>query len=401
MEALKDLLVLALLVYMFRKRIQIGHVFVFSAILFGVLHYISPLKLLSLFYDSLISRSTAAIFAALYLITLLEKVMRKSGCQSKLVSGIMHISGDPRISMAALPAIIGLLPSPGGARFSAPLVKEASKDIEITGEQNAAINYYYRHLWEYFLPLYPASLLAVEILHVPLETFVLVMLPFTIITALAGILLFRGFPAQERSGREKSSPSAGKQVFEGLAPIAAIMVLVLLFKLHILLALIITITFMFIYYKITPREIGPMLAASLEIKLLYMILGAIYLREVLVQSGSIDLLLSYFQSIGLSPLLIIIIFPMMLGLLTGVTLAGVTISLPIVVSLASPDNLLSFGSLAFTSIVVGLMLSPMHLCLLMSIEHFAADFGKTYVKLILPEIIILLFAIAYAYILPF
>lgn len=401
MEALKDILVLVLLVVMFKKRIQIGHIFVISAILFGVLHYISPLKLVSLLYASLTSRSTLSIFAALYLITLLEKVMRKSGSQAKLVSGLMHISGDPRISMAALPAIIGLLPSPGGARFSAPLVEEASKGILITGEQNAAINYYYRHLWEFFLPLYPASLLAVEILHVPLERFVLVMLPFTIFTVIAGLLLFRKFPLQERSTQEKNSPLAKKQVLEGLAPIVAIMVLVLVFKLHILLALILTIAFMLIYYKIAISEIGRMIAAALEIRLLYMVLGAIYLREVLVQSGSIEQLLTYFQGIGLSPLLISIIFPIMLGLLTGVTLAGVTISLPIVVSLAGPHNLLSLGSLAFASIVIGIMLSPVHLCLLMSIEHFAADFGKTYVKLIIPEALLLLFAIAYSYILPF
>lgn len=401
MEALKDILVLVLLVVMFKKRIQIGHIFVISAVLFGVLHYISPFKLASLLFSSVTSRSTLAIFAALYLITLLEKVMRRSGSQAKLVSGLMHISGDPRVSMAALPAIIGLLPSPGGARFSAPLVEEASKGIIITKEQNAAINYYYRHLWEFFLPLYPASLLAVEILQVPLEKFVLVMLPFTIFTVIAGLMLFRKFPSQERSNQEVNSPLAKKQVFEGLAPIIAIMILVLVFKLHILFALILTIAFMLIYYKIAIAEIGCMIAAALEIRLLYMVLGAIYLREVLVQSGSIEQLLTYFQGIGLSPLLISIIFPIMLGLLTGVTLAGVTISLPIVVSLAGPHNLLSLGSLAFASIVIGIMLSPVHLCLLMSIEHFAADFGKTYVKLIIPEVLLLLFAIAYSYILPF
>jgi len=400
-EALKDIFVLVLLVVMFKKRIQIGHVFVISAVLFGLLHYISPLKLASLLFLSVTSHSTLAIFAALYLITLLEKVMRKSGSQSKLVSGLMHISGDPRVSMAALPAIIGLLPSPGGARFSAPLVEEASKGITITKEQNAAINYYYRHLWEFFLPLYPASLLAVEILQIPLENFVLVMLPFTLFTVIAGLLLFRKFPLQERSNQENNSPLAKRQVFEGLAPIIAIMILVLVFKLHILLALLITIAFMLIYYKIAIAETGHMIAAALEIKLLYMVLGAIYLREVLVQSGSIEQLLTYFQGIGLSPLLISIIFPIMLGLLTGVTLAGVTISLPIVVSLAGPHNLISLGSLAFASIVIGIMLSPVHLCLLMSIEHFAADFGKTYVKLILPEALLLLFAIAYSYILPF
>ncbi|PKM88490.1 MAG: hypothetical protein CVU87_07295 [Firmicutes bacterium HGW-Firmicutes-12] len=401
MEAVKDLFVLALLVYMFKKRIQIGHVFMVCAVLFGTFHTLSPLKLVSLFYTSLTSHSTLSIFLALYLITLLEKVMRKSGSQSKLVTGLVNLSGNPRITMAALPAIIGLLPSPGGARFSAPLVEEASKGIDLTGEQNAAINYYYRHLWEFFLPLYPGTLVAAEILQVPLEKYVLVMLPFTVFAIIAGVLLFRNTPSKKLETPNKSDSSAWKDVVEGLSPIVAIMLLVLVFKLNIVYALFITVACMFLYYRISLNNIFPMIVSALEIRLLYMIFSAMYLREVLVQSGSTEQMLTYFQSIGLSTLLITIIFPLMMGLLTGFTLAGVTITLPIVASLAGPDNLMALGSLAFASIIIGIILSPMHLCLLMSIEHFSADFGKTYVKLLVPEALLLLFALAYYYILPF
>jgi hypothetical protein len=199
----------------------------------------------------------------------------------------------------------------------------------------------------------------------------------------------------------EADKSAWKDVVEGLSPIAAIMLLVLVFKMNIVFALFITISSMFFYYKIEFKNVGPMIVSALEVRLLYMIFSAMYLREVLVQSGSTEQMLSYFQSIGLSTLLITIIFPLLMGLLTGFTLAGVTISLPIVVSLAGPDNLISLGSLAFASIIIGIILSPMHLCLLMSIEHFSADFGKTYVKLLLPEALLMLFALAYYYILPF
>ncbi len=401
METVKDLFILALLVIMFKKRVQIGHVFMVCAILFGLLHSLSPLNLLKIMGQTLIDPSTVVILVALYLITLLERIMRKSGGQSKLVNGLMGLSGDPRVSMAILPAIIGLLPSPGGARFSAPLVEEAAKNVQLPPDQNAAINYYYRHLWEYFLPLYPASLVAVQILGVRLETFVLVMLPFTPVTILSGFLLFRKFPKPSSLSPKTSNRTALKQISEGLAPIAAIMLLVLLLKMDILAALVLTIAVMFAYYKINKRQIAPMLLAAFELRLLYMVFGAIYLREVFIASGSIDLLLASFQSLGLGPLQIAIIFPMIISLLTGVTIAGVTIALPVVVSLAGANDLLSLGSLALASIVIGIMLSPMHLCLLMSIEHFAADFIKTYRRLLLPETILLAFAIAYYYILPF
>jgi len=400
-EAIKDIAVLALLVFMFKKRIQIGHVFFTCAFLFGILHHMSPVELGSAIITALVSGSSLTLFTALYLITLLEKTMRHSGSQSRLVSGLMNLSGDPRIPMAALPAIIGLLPSPGGARFSAPLVAEASKGIQLTGEQNAAINYYYRHLWEFFLPLYPASLLAVEILEVPLGRFILVMLPFTVITVFAGLFLYRDLPSSQTAADTQQDNQAWKQVVEGLSPIAAIMILVLVFDLHILLSLVSVITFMFFYYRIGIKQIGLMLVSALEVRLLYMVFGAIYLREVLVQSGSIEQLLGYFQDMGLSPLLIAIIFPAIIGLLTGVTIAGVSIALPVIVTLATPDNILSLGSLAIASNIAGQMLSPMHLCLLMSVEHFSADFTGTYARLILPEALLIIFAIIYSTMLPF
>ncbi|MDX9871543.1 MAG: DUF401 family protein [Clostridia bacterium] len=402
MEAIKDIIVLALLVYMFKKRILIGHIFMSCAILFGLLHALTPFKLVELVYITITTPSNVSIYIALYLITFLERIMRKTGAQAKLVEGLVKVSGNPRVSMAALPAIIGLLPSPGGARFSAPLVERAAQNIGATPEDNAAINYYYRHLWEYFLPLYPATLVAAEVLRVPLAKFILLMLPYTAITILAGITLFRKvnpLPQEEETVGKTDALKAWKALLEGLTPIVAITLLVLLSGMNIALALTLVLVIMLIYYRIAPKDIGVMLIDALELRLLYMLMSALFMREVLVATGSTVQLLAWCQSLGLSPLLITIIFPMLMGLLTGVTLAGVTMAMPVVVTLAGPDNLLALGTLAFASIVIGIMLSPTHLCLIMSIEHFSADFGKSWVKLVLPYLLIMAFALAYYYIL--
>lgn len=400
-EAIKDIIVLALMVYMFKKRILIGHIFMSCAILFGLLHSIYPLQLGELLFNTIIAPSNVAIYVALYLITFLERIMRKTGAQAKLVEGLVNLSGNPRVSMAALPAIIGLLPSPGGARFSAPLVEKAAESIEATPEHKSAINYYYRHLWEYFLPLYPATLVAANILKVPLAKFILLMIPFTAITALAGIMLFwKVKPLPVEGDVEKpNTVKAWKDLAEGLAPIVAITLLVLVTGIDIVLALGITLVVMLIYYRIAPREIGSMLVSALELRLLYMLISALYLREVLMASGSMELFLAWCQSFGLGPMMIAIIFPMLIGLLTGITLAGVTTAMPIVVSLAGPDNLLALGMLSFAANVIGIMLSPTHLCIIMTVEHFCADFAKSMSKLFLPYALVLLFALAYYWLL--
>lgn len=396
MEIFKDLFILGLLVILIRKNIQIGHSLFITAILFGLLHEVSVWKLGSLMIDTMLLPSTLTVFAALVLITLLENVMRYTGGQSLLVNGVKNVSGDPRFAMAALPAIIGLLPSPGGARFSAPLVEEASKGVQVKSEQNAAINYWYRHIWEYYLPLYPSSLLAVEILDIPYSTFILVMLPFTIISIIAGLILNRGMVMPDKSCHNKT-PGAWKEVMEGLAPIIAIMILVIVFGLNILAALILVIAALIVYYKVTLSSLPPMIKNALAPRLLYMVFAALYLRDVLMGSGAIDQLLTYFQSIDMNFTLIIILLPFSIGLLTGVTIPGISIGLPLVVSVAGPDNLLSMASVVIAANMAGLMLSPLHLCFIMSVEHFQANFWDSYRRLILPQTLVMLVSLAYAY----
>ncbi len=398
MEAVIDIAILAVMVIMVRKNIHIGHVLFACSVLFGITHQVPLTKLAALTLTSASSGSALNLFGSLYLITLLERISRHSGSQSRLVTGVKNLSGNPRFALAALPAFIGLLPSPGGARFSAPMVEEAAKGVDISKEQAAAINYYYRHIWEYFLPLYPSSLLAVEILQISLNSFVLLMVPYAIVTTIFGLLLLRNIRPIPKETNPHPRSEAWKQVLEGVAPICTIMFLVLVFNVHILAALSLVNVAMFIYYKIGWKAVWPMLKASLEIRLLYIVFGALYLRDVMVISGSIEQLPGFFTSIGMTPLMITIVFPFSIGLLTGVSIPGITISLPLIIAMTGPDNLLSMASLGLLSNILGLLLSPIHLCFIMSVEHFSANFAKTYVKLLLPGALILIFAVFYSFI---
>jgi len=58
-----------------------------------------------------------------------------------------------------------------------------------------------------------------------------------------------------------------------------------------------------------------------------------------------------------------------------------------------------YACLAFMSNFIGVILSPTHLCLLMSVEYFSANFAKTYRYLFLPETTLMVFSIIYAYLL--
>lgn len=397
MEMVKAFAVLTLFFIMVWRKVRVEYILFSCAVIFGLLRFMTPIELSTLLVTSLLSESTLRILGILYLIAVMEIIMRKSGVLAKMVEAVKVLSGDSRIAMASLTAIVGLLPSPGGARFSAPLVDEAGKDTDISIEQKAAVNYYYRHIWEYFLPLYPAPLMALEILQISISKFILIMFPYTFITALVGLLIFGKNKVQRAVNRIKPSKKTWLDFLEGLSPIIIVILLVMLFKIHIVLALIAVNTAIYIYYKIDFREAPGIIKSAFSPRLIFMIFSAIYLRNILEESGSIAMLAQFFQTAGLSTTLIAIVFPAIIGFLTGITLPGVTIALPVIISISTPDNMLAMASLAVASNMIGDMLSPVHLCFIMSVEHFKADFGKAYRALILPEAIVMAFAVAYSY----
>jgi len=106
-------------------------------------------------------------------------------------------------TIMAMPAVMGLIPSPAGALFSAPFVEQASgKDEgsaaeprpsgpEASPEWKATVNYWFRHIWEYWWPLYPGVIIAMSLFNmIPSWQFVSVQVLFTLVTILAGYFLF-------------------------------------------------------------------------------------------------------------------------------------------------------------------------------------------------------------------
>ncbi len=90
--------------------------------------------------------------------------------------------------MALLPALVGLLPMPDGALFSAPLVNDCDSPGAVLPLVKGRINYWFRHVWEYWWPLYGGVLLAVELSGLQIEHFVAAGVPITFFSIAGGWL---------------------------------------------------------------------------------------------------------------------------------------------------------------------------------------------------------------------
>ena len=89
----------------------------------------------------------------------------------------------------------------------------------------------------------------------------------------------------------------------------------------------------------------------------------------------------------------VIVVPLALGVLTGYNLGSVALSYPILVPFFPTDisfiTLVGFASLIFISSVVGYLISPIHLCNVVSSDYLKTDTTRMY-KMYIPAALVML-----------
>jgi len=94
---------------------------------------------------------------------------------------------------------------------------------------------------------------------------------------------------------------------------------------------------------------------------------------------------------------------MMVGLVSGITIAFVGTTFPILISLihASPAShaLLPYLILSLVSGFVGVLYSPLHVCLLLSNEYFETSMDQVYRHLLIPCSAMVIAALIYFHVL--
>jgi integral membrane protein (TIGR00529 family) len=383
----------ALIIVLLRLRWNLGVVMFLGALFLGALYLIGPVQQARVILASSMDMVTINLVTGLVLIMVLENIIRKRGVLKRMMEAVVNVARDRRIAMAVLPGVIGLLPSAGGAAFSAPMVQEASADVDIRPEHKAFINYWFRHIWEYISPLYPGVVLAAAITQTPINKLLLSQLPLPL--AVVGVGAFLGFRGMRGPVVEgKRDREEIKALFLTLLPITMSLILVILFKLPLAIAMISVVIAMLLFYRYSMTELMTTLRESVSINIITMVIGVMVFKGMLDASGAIEALPVFFQQSGLPPLVIVFALPFIVGLLTGITVAFVGATFPIIIAMLGGTPDVGAITFAFASGFAGVMLSPTHLCLLLTLRYFNADMAGTYRLMYLPVLLVFLVGLA-------
>jgi integral membrane protein (TIGR00529 family) len=390
-DLLKTAAVLILIIVLLRRKVSMSAVMPIGAVVLAIIYLTPPLQFLSAVKIAILSPKSLEMTLTLMLTMVMENILRTTGMLKRMVSSLSSAVADRRFVMAAMPAMIGMLPSPGGAIFSAPMVNEAAGDAAIDPEQKALINYWYRHIWEYISPLYPGIILAAGITGLSTQTLFIANLPFALSVIGWGMLFcFHGIKRQNNSPSAVGRTQELMTFFVMISPIMLALLLVVIFRVNAALALGGAVIALYGFHRYTPAMIFRNLRDSVSGKALFLVIGIMIFQEVLQVTGALAGISGFFSASLMPVHLLLFLIPFIAGVMTGLTVGYVGITFPLLLPLmggASPSPALV--ALAFGSGFAGVMLSPVHLCYVLTCEYFHADIAKVYHRLILPSICVM------------
>jgi len=302
-------------------------------------------------------------------------------------------------SLILIPAVIGLVPMPGGALFSAPMVGQAVVEDNWTPAWKAAVNYWFRHVLEYWWPLYPVVIVTLSIFTIDAWQFMAAQIPFTLISIGAGYFFLLRNHARALRITPTTLPANHTAVFQLLMPI--------------LLIVFCTLALPPFFYRLFP---GANSASGKLLAMLAGLLGGLYLLNkgkkpgdrrlfsflftkktgnVILTLAGVMMFQALLETSGLlpqaarqltnshMPLPVIIGFlPFLAGLVTGIAIGYAGTAFPLIVGLMGVDGIgltpIATLVLAFTMGYAGMMLSPVHLCFVLTRQYFAASYFRVF-----------------------
>ena len=404
---IKILLIFIIVLLAIRQKLSLGNAFVIGAICLGLIFGMSLPKIALSVLMSVTHLKTLALAVIVSLILVLSHSLEAGGQMARLLDRFQGLVRHAGLNLVTFPALIGLLPMPGGAIFSAPMVKNLGQRRQLSGAKLSYVNYWFRHIWEYWWPLYPGVLLTTAMAGIDLWLFVVVLFPLTIAAVFFGywpirFLTERPQEGDATTGAKDSNPGS---FFYELQPILLVIVLGLGLgaalsplleprgltvskEIGLIVALLLAIGWVWRRNQLTGEQRRKILVRRELLLMIYMVLSIMVFEQVLRDSQAAEAVSAELIRWNIPLFSIAIILPMLVGLVCGITIAFVGTTFPILISLivstGQGDFMLAYMMLGIVSGFVGVLFSPVHLCLMLSNQYFETSLAKVYRYLLIP-----------------
>jgi len=421
---LRMAIVFAIILLAIHKKVSLGTAFLTGSVFLGLIFGLGPLPILQAALHALIDPKTLALSAVVALILLLSNSMEATGQMERMLLRFKGLARRPSLALITFPALIGLLPMPGGAIFSAPMVKSLGRPRGLTDAQLSFVNYWFRHIWEYWWPLYPGVLLAIALADLDLSLFVTCLFPLSAVALLAGYRPLRNsMVACGTSHAVEAADGNPRRLWPFVRELGPILLVIVLGlgagtfldgwlrqgginvgrELGLIGALVIAVGWVWQANALSTAERWRIICRRQMLRMIYMVAGILIFKGILEDSLAVKAIGEELVRWHIPLVATAVLLPLLVGTVSGITIAFVGTTFPILISLVHSlgrgDLLLAYIMLGLVSGFVGVLFSPLHLCLLLSNEYFSTRPEPVYRLLLLPCLLLLAGGLLYFWLL--
>jgi len=341
---------------------------------------LSPHAMLSVLTQTFGDPSVLLIAFVVGVIPLIGGVLETSGQMDRLVAN-MRIG--KRAFFAAAPALIGMLPMPGGALLSAPLIERGganvSPDVKVAG------NVWFRHAFLLVYPLGSSLIASTKIASVGLYPAILFLFPAFIATSLIGYITLLRRVNGKMEYADKFS-LAGLLVPLGIilaAPAIDILLKTVLSlsyaEIGTAVGVVVSLILAMVKGRIGASALREVNRRMRPWKYVALILAMFVFLNTFTASGAPETI----AGLELPPVVLCIVIGFVLGVITGRIQAPIAIVVPIFMTTHGAMTLSAFA-VTYFAVYLGYVISPVHPCVSVSLEYFSVSMGEFLRRMALP-----------------
>lgn len=411
---LKLALVFILMLCGIRFKLGLGWSVLGGSLLLALVFGIPLQKWLDLSLAIFSDRTVLTVWGVVILVLSLSSLMEKTKQAERFMESLAHKIASPLVRMVFFPVLIGLLPMPGGAVFSAPMINAVAKNLHVPEEDKSLINYWFRHTAELSWPLFPALILAAGMAGLSTPQLACWTAPMSLVFAATGWLFFIR-PLRVNAADGMLPPQSGNggwgAVFVHGAPIfvalggAIFMEIALSMWLPgypmddgVLVALVLAVALCLRQNRLGLGAFAKTVAHPHVRGMIFMVGALGIFKNVLAGGGVVEQLLAA----GTGPVALwmtALLLPVVVGALTGMMMACVGSTFPLLIVLAQsvsgPEGVTPWLVLGMVAALTGCMATPLHICFVLSCEYFKVGLASSLRRLLAPSALFLLCGLGY------
>ncbi len=413
------------------RRVSLWKAMLAGIAIIALMSWMPWLEFLTAVGKSLIERKTVELVLGVAAVTALAAVLRGYGLLRQMVDSLSKLIGSPIVAFMAVPSAIGALPVSGGAILSCPMVEDLGNDIGLSPARMAAVNLIFRHAWFFVVPIFPVFILTCQISGVSAGQLALWQWPNVLIMLGVGyiVLLRPGAIRAEIKARKAvaeakaSSEARGATGAAAQAETAATAVAATSSKEPVFLTFLRTASPLLIAIVLIlgvgslkfplPASVGvglvwalilskkaegfkqwglPVVWKGINWDMVLSMAAVMVFAGIVKTSGAANAMVVWLEGLGLPVWLLVVVLPFLVSLILGQGSSAMGVALPLILPLTVSLGATGPTVVAFLAAFVAYMISPVHLCQLLTMQYFKVKLWDLY-RLYWPVIAVMTLAL--------